>query len=49
MTKRSLRLRALDFGPADTGEATDPVVEQNRLSITDQTRAILVLAAGTLR
>ena len=39
----------LDFGPANTGETTDPVFEQNRLNIIDQTRAILLLAAGTLR
>lgn len=42
-----LHVPVLDFGPGNVTDLTDPVFEQNRLAILDQTRAILAVAAAT--
>lgn len=39
----------LVFAPGNTTEITDPIFIQNRTDIIDQVRAILTVAAGTLR
>lgn len=39
----------LDFAPGNTTEITDPVFIQNRTDIINQVRAIVIVAAGTLR
>jgi pyrrolidone-carboxylate peptidase len=44
-----LHVPVLDFGPGNATDPTDPVLEQNRLTILDQTRAILAIAAGSPR
>jgi pyrrolidone-carboxylate peptidase len=44
-----LHLPALDFGPGNATSITDQAFEWNRLAILNQTRAILAVAAATLR
>ncbi|SDH51072.1 Pyrrolidone-carboxylate peptidase (N-terminal pyroglutamyl peptidase) [Actinokineospora alba] len=43
-----LHTPVLVFGPGNTTEISDPVFEQNRLDIIDQTRALVTAAAATL-
>lgn len=43
-----LHTPVLEFGPGNTTELTDPVFETNQRDIIDQSRALLVVAAGTL-
>jgi hypothetical protein len=44
-----LHTPVLNFDPANTTEITDPTFIRNRTDIINQVRAIVTVAAGTLR